>query len=151
VPLRPAGADLLGRLRADHPPAAGRHADDAVVDRDHAGAGMRDLFGPRPQAAAAGRSRQRDLAVGDRRQHAGAQAGEADDEGDDDHRREQSRAAALLTARAPDRAAPSPLRSTPSGREGPVPAEPLFGAVHGASNVSRTRLPFRTTSAWWRG
>jgi putative restriction endonuclease len=46
--------------------AAGRHADDAVVDREHAGDAVRDLLRARPQAAAAGRSGKRHLAVGDR-------------------------------------------------------------------------------------
>ena len=55
LPSRPGSG---ARVRC-HPPggleraAAGRHADDAVVDLEYAGAGVRDLFGPRPHLSAA--------------------------------------------------------------------------------------------------
>src|ERR1700730_13354553 len=46
--------------------AAARHADDAVVDREHAGDCMRDLLGPITQAPAASRPTKRHFTVGNR-------------------------------------------------------------------------------------
>ena len=43
--------------------AAGRDADDAIVDLEHTGAGVRDLLGLLPQAPAASRTGKRNPAT----------------------------------------------------------------------------------------
>jgi hypothetical protein len=62
---------------------AGRYADDAIVDLEHAGDRMRNLLGPLTQASAASRSGKRHLAVGDRHRHAQRRHRDADERGTD--------------------------------------------------------------------